>query len=288
MSNGIFNGTLILCSHKARNIDVFMQISNLFLDINKLNNLETKATYRRVGATFFCIIENCTLWTTEINFLFHIQNLIRNLYYHPKVVNYFKESFIPKDMILDLFSIRISGKFLNMNASYLEKVSYSVRLINGEPNTAKREEQVIPFAEESNTFLFDKTFFDFKTFYGIENFLTILLTTKYHNAIGDIMSLVVESELKNFKKTYPLLCNIFASNDIELKHDMYSIAIDTFYPYVKAKYGDIFDFMNYQIALERNNDKLFLHNVFINISLNDLFFKIEEKISKYLKKRMEK
>ena len=56
MSNGIFNGTLILCSHKARNIDVFMQISNLFLDINKLNMLETEATYRRVGTTFFCII----------------------------------------------------------------------------------------------------------------------------------------------------------------------------------------------------------------------------------------
>lgn len=288
MSNGIFNGTLILCSHKARNIDVFMQISNLFLDINKLNMLETEATYRRVGTTFFCIIENCKLFSNEVSFFYYIQNLIKNLYYHPKVVNYFKESFLPRDMILDLFSIRICGKFLNFSASYLERVSYSIRLIDGNPETAKKEEQVIPFAEEANTFLFDKTFFDFKTFYGIENFLTILLTTKYHNAIGDIMSLAIESELENFKKRYPLLCNIFSSGNIELKHDMYSIAIDTFYPYVKAKYGDIFDFMNNQIALERNNDKLFLHNVFINISLNDLFFEIEKKISKYLKKRMEK
>nr|DAY38486.1 MAG TPA: hypothetical protein [Bacteriophage sp.] len=288
MSNGIFNGTLILCSHKARNIDVFMQISNLFLDINKLNMLETKATYRRVGATFFCIIENCRLLSNEISFFYYVQNLIKNLYYHPKVVNYFKESFLPRDMILDLFSIRVCGKFLNISASYLERVSYSIRLIDGEPETAKKEEQVIPFAEEANAFLFDKTFFDFKTFYGIENFLTILLTTKYHNAIGDIMSLAIESELKNFKKTYPLLCNIFASNDIELKHDMYSIAIDIFYPYVKAKYGDTFDFMNNQIALERNNDKLFLNNVFINISLNDLFSEIEKRIFKYLKKRIEK
>lgn len=286
MSNGIFNGTLILCSHKARNIDVFMQISNLFLDINKLNMLETEATYRRVGTTFFCIIKNCRLFPTGISFFIYIQNLIKNLYYHPKVVKYFKESFLPRDIILDLFSIRVCGKFLNINASYLERVSYSIRLIDGEPETAKKEEQAIPFAEEANKFFSDEPFFDFKTFYGIEVFLAMFFTIKY-NAVGDIMSLATEPELKNFKKTYSLLYNIFASSDIDLKHDMYSIAIDTFYPYVKAKYGDIFDFGNNKIALERNNNKLFLQNVFINISLNDLFFKIEKKIFNYLKRRME-
>lgn len=286
MSNGIFNGTLILCSHKARNIDVFMQISNLFLDINKLNMLETEATYRRVGTTFFCIIKNCRLFPTGISFFIYIQNLIKNLYYHPKVVKYFKESFLPRDIILDLFSIRVCGKFLNINASYLERVSYSIRLIDGEPETAKKEEQAIPFAEEANKFFSDKPFFDFKTFYGIEVFLAMFFTIEY-NAVGDIMSLATEPELKNFKKTYPLLYNIFASSDIDLKHDMYSIAIDTFYPYVKAKYGDIFDFGNNKIALERNNNKLFLQNVFINISLNDLFSKIEKRIFSYLKRRME-
>lgn len=286
MSNGIFNGTLILCSHKARNIDVFMQISNLFLDINKLNMLETKTTYRRVETTFFCIIENCRLFPTKISFFIYIQNLIKNLYYHPKVVKYFKENFLPRDMILDLFSIRVCGKFLNINASYLERVSYSIRLIDGEPETAKKEEQAIPFAEEANKFFFDKQFFDFKTFYGIEVFLAMFFTIKY-NAVGDIISLATELELKNFKKTYPLLYNIFVSSDIDLKHDMYSIAIDTFYPYVKAKYGDIFDFGNNKIVLERNNNKLFLQNVFINISLNDLFSKIEKRTFNYLKRRME-
>lgn len=142
MSNGIFNGTLILCSHKARNIDVFMQISNLFLDINKLNMLEIEATYRRVGTTFFCIIKNCRLFPTGISFFIYIQNLIKNLYYHPKVVKYFKENFLPRDIILDLFSIRVCGKFLNINASYLERVLYSIRLIDGEPETAKKKNKL--------------------------------------------------------------------------------------------------------------------------------------------------